>query len=114
MVVMRRHALATLVVWLVVWLAAPAAAAAELAAGGTARVVEVVDGDTVVLDTGERVRMVGIQAPQPNFSLKDSALGQQMARIATRLPPNHSDRAFFSASSVRMAASCSMPGNRCA
>ncbi len=59
MVVMRRHALAMLVVWLVVWLAAPDVAAAELAAGGTARVVEVVDGDTVVLDTGEQVRMVG-------------------------------------------------------
>ena len=55
---MRRYALALLVVWL----AAPAAA--ELVAGGAARVVEVVDGDTVVLDTGERVRMVGIQAPK--------------------------------------------------
>jgi len=56
---MRRHALALLILWL----AAPAAAAAELAAGGAARVVEVVDGDTVVLDTGEQVRMVGIQVP---------------------------------------------------
>ena len=50
---MRRYALALLVVWL----AAPAVAAAELAAGGAARIVEVVDGDTVVLDTGERIRM---------------------------------------------------------
>lgn len=105
---MRRYALALLVVWL----AAPAAA--ELVAGGAARVVEVVDGDTVVLDTGERVRMVGIQAPQPNFRLFHRMLGERMARIATRLPPNHSDKAFFSASSVRTAASCSMPGNRCA
>ena len=48
---------------LILWLAAPAAAA-ELAAGGAARIVEVVDGDTVVLDTGEQVRMVGIQAPK--------------------------------------------------
>ncbi len=107
---MRRYA----VVLLILWLAAPAVAAAELAAGGAARIVEVVDGDTVVLDTGERVRMVGIQAPQPNFRLFHRMLGERMARIATRLPPNHSDRAFFSASSVRMAASCSMPGNRCA
>ncbi len=107
---MHRHALALLVVWL----AAPAVAAAEPAAGGAARVVEVVDGDTVVLDTGERVRMVGIQAPQPNFRLFYRMLGVRVDRIATRLPPNQSDRAFFSASSVRMAASCSMPGNRCA
>ncbi len=57
-VVMRRYALALLVVWL----AAPAAA--ELVAGGAARVVEVIDGDTVVLDTGEQLRMVGIQAPK--------------------------------------------------
>ncbi len=56
---MRRHALALLVVWLAV----TPVAAAELAAGGQARVVEVVDGDTVVLDTGEQVRMVGIQVP---------------------------------------------------
>ncbi len=57
---MRRYA----VVLLILWLAAPAVAAAELAAGGAARVVEVVDGDTVVLATGEQVRMVGIQAPK--------------------------------------------------
>ena len=32
--------------------------------GGTARVVSVVDGDTVILDDGRQVRLVGIQAPK--------------------------------------------------
>lgn len=49
-----------------------ASAAADLVAGGSARVIEIVDGDTVVLDNGEEVRLVGIQAPKlplgrPNF-----------------------------------------------
>jgi endonuclease YncB( thermonuclease family) len=57
---MRRYAL----VLAALWLAAQPAVAAELTAGGTARIVEVVDGDTVVLETGEQVRMVGIQAPK--------------------------------------------------
>ena len=39
-----------------------AAAALERAGGGT--VVEVVDGDTVILDSGLEVRLVGIQAPK--------------------------------------------------
>ncbi|MFQ5784636.1 MAG: thermonuclease family protein [Alphaproteobacteria bacterium] len=37
---------------------------AGLADGGTARVVAVVDGDTVTLDSGAAVRLVGIQAPK--------------------------------------------------
>lgn len=32
--------------------------------GGTAQVVAVVDGDTVILDDGRQVRLVGIQAPK--------------------------------------------------
>ena len=32
--------------------------------GGTARVVKVVDGDTVILDDGRQIRLVGIQAPK--------------------------------------------------
>lgn len=32
--------------------------------GGSARVVRVIDGDTVVLDSGREVRFVGIQAPK--------------------------------------------------
>ena len=50
----------------------PAAAAAAdgprlpdgLKAGGTAKAVEVVDGDTLVLDDGRQVRLVGLQAPK--------------------------------------------------
>ena len=45
-----------------------AAHAAELPDGlvadGSARVVEIVDGDTVVLDDGSEVRLVGLQAPK--------------------------------------------------
>jgi micrococcal nuclease len=37
---------------------------AELAPGGGGRVVEVIDGDTVVLGDGREVRLVGIQAPK--------------------------------------------------
>jgi len=36
----------------------------QLKAGGTAMVVRVVDGDTVILDSGRQVRLVGIQAPK--------------------------------------------------
>lgn len=35
-----------------------------LADGGTARVVAVIDGDTVILDNAREVRLVGIQAPK--------------------------------------------------
>ncbi len=46
---------------------------AALKPGGMGRVVEVVDGDTVVLESGVQVRLVGIQAPKlplgrPNFA----------------------------------------------
>lgn len=37
---------------------------APLADGGTAKVVAVVDGDTLTLDDGREVRLVGIQAPK--------------------------------------------------
>lgn len=37
---------------------------ADLAAGDSAVVREIVDGDTVVLDDGRQVRLVGIQAPK--------------------------------------------------
>ena len=36
----------------------------SLVAGGTARVVEIIDGDTLVLDDGVVVRLVGLQAPK--------------------------------------------------
>jgi micrococcal nuclease len=45
-------------------LMAPAAAAFPLPGEAGGRVVEVVDGDTVRLDNGREVRLVGIQAPK--------------------------------------------------
>jgi len=42
----------------------PAIAAEALISGGAARVAEIVDGDTLVLDDGRHVRLVGIQAPK--------------------------------------------------
>jgi endonuclease YncB( thermonuclease family) len=37
---------------------------AGLASGGTAKAVSVIDGDTLVLDDGREVRLVGLQAPK--------------------------------------------------
>src|SRR3546814_11740616 len=62
----------------VVWPASPAAA---LEAGPAATVIEVVDGDTVVLDDRSQVRLVGLQAPKlplgrpdfPNWPLAGDA-----------------------------------------
>lgn len=42
----------------------PEALAETLADGGTARVLAVIDGDTVILDDAREVRLVGIQAPK--------------------------------------------------
>lgn len=42
----------------------PAIAAGALVSGGVATVTAVVDGDTVVLDDGRKVRLVGIQTPK--------------------------------------------------
>ena len=44
--------------------AAADAAPAGLQPGGSAVAVEIVDGDTLVLDTGQQVRLVGLQAPK--------------------------------------------------
>ena len=52
-------ALAVIVFWLPI-----AAHSAELTRSGAGVVVEVVDGDTLVLDDGTRVRLVGIMAPK--------------------------------------------------
>ncbi|MFQ5957822.1 MAG: thermonuclease family protein [Alphaproteobacteria bacterium] len=63
---MHRLAFALVVLWLAVpWCAASGLApTAELEQGATARIAEVVDGDTVVLDSGDELRLVGIQAPK--------------------------------------------------
>ena len=76
------------------WALALAAAATELPAplidGGTAMVVEVVDGDTVVLADGRQVRIVGIQAPKlplgrPDFEPWPLADGAKAALEALAL-----------------------------
>ena len=60
---MNRDLLTRAVAILVIWSGAPAWSAEDLEAGGAARVVSVVDGDTLWLDDGAEVRLVGIQAP---------------------------------------------------
>jgi len=52
--------------FLLIWLFAIPAFAddARLAPGGSAIVTEIVDGDTLLLDDGREVRLVGIQAPK--------------------------------------------------
>src|SRR5690606_29020787 len=61
-----RHVLSAflLVIATVAAAAAPVAFPPDLADGGSFTVVEVVDGDTLVLDDGREVRLVGIQAPK--------------------------------------------------
>ena len=51
---------------LIVFLCLPAAPArsGELVRDGTARAVAIVDGDTLVLEDGREVRLVGLQAPK--------------------------------------------------
>jgi len=91
-------------------LSAPAGAAdvsgpQDLPSGGQAMVVRVVDGDTVVLDDGRQVRLVGIQAPKlalgrANFStwpLADEAKAYletllQGTAVELRLAPQAMDR----------------------
>jgi len=49
---------------LLLLIAAAPAAATDLVREGTARVTAVVDGDTLALDDGSEVRLVGLQAPK--------------------------------------------------
>ncbi|MHA1113525.1 MAG: thermonuclease family protein [Alphaproteobacteria bacterium] len=58
-----RNPLAALIL-LVLPVSAGTAAAEPLVAAGTGRAVEIVDGDTLVLEDGRSVRLVGIQAPK--------------------------------------------------
>ena len=64
----RRHHGRWIVILTILLAGLPAAAAAPLppplADGGTATVAGVIDGDTVRLDDGRQVRLVGIQAPK--------------------------------------------------
>jgi endonuclease YncB( thermonuclease family) len=79
-----------------------------LEAGERGRVVRVVDGDTLVLDTGQSVRLVGIEAPsgpygdreaQPHFQeskrmLEDMALGRDVQLHYGGLTRDRYDRAL--------------------
>lgn len=70
--ILARLCVVFLLVGLILGLPALASGPDILADGGQAKVSTVVDGDTVVLDDGREVRMVGIQAPKlplgrPNF-----------------------------------------------
>lgn len=49
----------------------PGLACAALTPGPTARVTEVVDGDTVLLDSGVQVRLIGMQAPKLPLGRED-------------------------------------------
>ncbi len=60
------------------WALASAAHAFE------ARVTEVLDGDTVVLSTGEKVRIIGINAPETHEPLGDEATRALAALVANR------------------------------
>lgn len=76
-------------------LAVPVIACDDLRPGFEARVVAVTDGDTVILDTGDKVRLIGLQAPKlplgrPDFdawpladaakaALEELALGQMVS-----------------------------------
>lgn len=53
---------------------------AELAAGEKGRVVRVFDGDALVLDTGQSVRLVGIEAPAAPYRDREGDAGHEEAK----------------------------------
>ena len=78
MFTMRRLAVLAVLPWVLPWVplwtaVAGAASAAGLVAGESGRIDLVVDGDTVVLDDGIEVRLVGIQAPKLPLGRSDFA-----------------------------------------
>lgn len=92
------------------WLAAcgPATPLDTLAQGETGRVVRIIDGDALVLDTGLSIRLVGIEAPVPErrdregqpFAdnakrmLEDMALGRQVRLIYPGVTRDRYERAL--------------------
>ena len=92
------------------WLAAcgPATPLDTLAQGETGRVVRIIDGDALVLDTGLSVRLVGIEAPVPEWRnregqpfadeakrmLEDMALGRQVQLVYPGITRDRYDRAL--------------------
>ena len=62
----------TLIGFIALFSATTAGLGAQLEYSETAVAVKIVDGDTLILDTGKQVRLVGLQAPKlplgrPNF-----------------------------------------------
>jgi endonuclease YncB( thermonuclease family) len=80
----------------------------ELAAGERGRVVRVLDGDALVLDTGQSVRLIGIEAPaapyrnregEPGYEtskrlLEDMVLGREVELRYAGLTRDRYDRAL--------------------
>lgn len=60
----RRFRFAATLLGALLFVLPAAEAACELETGAQARAVEIVDGDTLVLDNGRQVRFTGIQAPK--------------------------------------------------
>ena len=79
-----------------------------LEAGERGRVVRIIDGDSVVLHTGLRVRLVGIEAPRPGYEerpaaphaeksrrlLEDMALGREVRVHYAGMTRDRYDRAL--------------------
>lgn len=87
--------------WATCWAATPA----QLPSGGVAQVSQIIDGDTVLLDDGRQVRLVGIQAPKLSLgraNFQAWPLGQEAKAylqalvlgktVELRLPPQPMDR----------------------
>ena len=80
----------------------------HLAQGETGRVVRIIDGDALVLDTGLTVRLVGIEAPAPQWRaregqphaeksarmLEDMVMGRQVRLIYPGITRDRYDRAL--------------------
>lgn len=80
----------------------------ELPQGETGRVVRIIDGDALVLDTGLTVRLVGVEAPAPERRtregqpyasesarlLEDLSLGRQVRLIYPGITRDRYDRAL--------------------
>jgi len=80
----------------------------ELPQGETGRVVRIIDGDALVLDTGLTVRLVGVEAPAPQRRnregqpyadkaarlLEDLSLGRQVRLIYPGITRDRYDRAL--------------------
>ena len=59
---------------------------AGLSRGDSATVREIVDGDTVILDDGRQVRLVGIQAPKLPLDARISKNGRSPTKQKRRSP----------------------------